>query len=213
MSEAVKHVLKLLEGIELHDDWSFRGELLQFMSNLSIKQGDYHVIELAKKGLLVRFGKKEDKDPTDAKKLFRYDKKKYTENMLELLKGAIKGTEYRVAVRSLTTEWENVPDEFKMGAEDKKEFMAALESLPPAFDFYSGGGELLATLQDGCDFWLKQNHYDEATELMEKIGRRVFECKEGKLWVNRSMIRWGDNGYEESRQRLINWKPWSPPSQ
>lgn len=209
MSEAVRKALEMFEGMGEHDDFAFRHTFAGFIAALDIRQGDYHVINFTKEGLTVRFGPSHLNDTTKEKLTGEknFDKEKYTEDMLALLKEAIRDEPYHIEVKNLSADFEKQLEAFSQENPEAQELAKKLiKNLPPVFVFYSKEEEPVASLVLNS-FSLSPSHYPEAIRLMERVGRRVFECRKGMVEINLNPRDFGGiRNLEEWREELISWK-------
>lgn len=85
-----------------------------------------------------------------------------------------------------------------------------LRIMPPVFEIYlKDTKELLGMLHSilGDYFILKLPIHPEAVYVMERIGKHIFECKDGKLEVNvGSEYHGGIKNLEEWVKELQNYK-------
>jgi hypothetical protein len=208
MSEAVKYLLETFKDVDkkCFEDYGFVHELSGFIHALNIRQGDYRVVNFSERGISVALGKEKLGSIPPEKK---FDKEKYTKGMLELLRYAVDKDPYEIRVGcgenllKHLREKAHSPEEIEI----VKNFAKDMESMPPFFDFYSKSrNELVGSLFLKC-FTLSSSCYPEAMYLMEKIGRRAFECKKGKLQLDVNPEGFGGiKNMESWKKDLLDWK-------
>jgi hypothetical protein len=203
MSEAVKYVLENFKNIseKCFDDYGFRETLSGFIFAADIRQGNYKVTQLSKDGLTVAFDVKQEESGSIVSSE-KFDKKNYTENMLELLKLAVGEDAYRIETDDFMKALKSIS---KLEEDDIIEKLA--QESQPEFRFYSKvRNELVASLFSNC-FTLSSSCYPEAIYLMENVGSKVFECKKGKLQIDLNPEKFrGIKNMEKWRRDLLNWK-------
>jgi len=201
MSKAVEFALRILESIDkklvegssfYHDE--FYHSLGGLFYVLDIKQGDYKVSGLSGEGLVIRYLSESTKEEESLKnfklnELPNFRKEDYVKDMLELLEHALGKQRYLIKVRDYGKVClEKSEKELSVMPPEVREINKTLCALiPPMFEIYlKDTEELLGIFHSilGYYFILKLPVHPEALYVMERIGKRIFECRNGKLEVN-----------------------------
>jgi hypothetical protein len=222
MSKAVEFALKILESIDKklvevsssYDD-GFYYSLDGLFSALDIRQGDYKVC-LVREGLavkyLIRSTKEKPSKNSKQNEHSRFKKEEYVKDRLELLEYALGKHRYLIKVRDYGKEYlEKAEKELSSMPPEARELNKRLcELIPPVFEIYlKSTGELLGIFHEilGNYFILKLPVHPEALYVMKRIGKHIFECRDGKLEVNFNPIYYGGiKSLEEWIKELRNYK-------
>jgi hypothetical protein len=224
MSKAVEFALRILESIDkklvegssFYDN-GFYHSLGDLFFVLGIKQGDYKVSGLSGEGLTIQYLTDSTKEEESLKnfrlnELPSFKKEAYVKDMLELLEYAIGKQRYLIKVKDYGKVClEKSEKELSGTPSEVMELNKALCTLiPPIFEIYlKGTEELLGIFHSilGNYFILKLPVHPEALYVMERIGKRIFECRDGKLEVNfSSEYHGGIKSLEEWVKELQNYK-------
>jgi hypothetical protein len=220
MSEAVKYALKILRGLDknllkkdIFEAYGFRRELSGFIEAVDIRQGDYKVSNYSGEGLTIQYKTSPKKNVSEFSEPIKFDKEKYTEQMLELLKSCLREDRYKIEVKELADEFlEEFDDkdiEYYKNAsvEELQSTIKLIENYPPSFNlFLKRKNKFLGKLHFNA-FTIEPSNHPEAIYVMEKVGRDVFECEKGPLQINTdSYYHGGMKNLEEWRKELLTWK-------
>ncbi len=200
MSKAVEFALRILESIDkklvegssFYDD-GFYHSLGGLFSALDIREGDYKVDGLCMEGLAIKYLTRSTKEKS--LKDFRpnrpssFRKEEYVKDRLGLLEYALGKHHYIIRVRDYGKEClEKAEKELSGMPSEARELNNRLcELTPPLFEIYlRSSGEILGIFHEilGNYFILKLPVHPEALYVMKRIGKRIFECRDGKLEVN-----------------------------
>ena len=222
MSKAVEFALRILESIDkklvegssFYDD-GFYYSLDGLFSALDIRQGDYKV-GLVREGLAIKYltrsTKEEPLKNSKLNELPSFKKEEYVKDRLELLEYALGKHRYLIKVRDYGKEClEKSKKKLSNMPLEAREFNKRMcELIPPLFEIYlKSTGEILGIFHEilGNYFILKLPLHPEALYVMKRIGKRIFECKDGKLEVNvNAEYCGGIKSLEEWVKELQNYK-------
>jgi|GEM_PF-5373281 hypothetical protein len=225
---------KIVEGSSSYDD-GFYHSLGGLFYVLDIRQGDYKVSGLSREGLFIQYLTESTKEEflKNLNKLLSFRKEEYVKDMLELLESSFKKEDYvkhmlelleyaigkqrySIKVRDYGKEnLEKVEKELpdttpELGELYQKLDQTLCELVPPVFEIYlKDTKELLGKLHSilGDYFILKLPLHPEALYVMKRIGKRIFECRDGKLEVNvNAEYHGGIKSLEEWVKELQNYK-------
>jgi hypothetical protein len=227
MSKAVEFALgilesidkKLVEGSSFYDD-GFYHSLGGLFYVLDIRQGDYKVSGLSREGLFIQYLTESTNEEESLKnfklnKLPSFKKEDYVKEMLELLGDAIGKQRYSIKVRDYGKEnlekvEKELPDTPELRELYQKLDQTLCELVPPVFEIYlKDTKELLGKLYSilGDYFILKLPLHPEALYVMKRIGKHIFECRDGKLEVNfNAEYHGGIKSLEEWVKELQSYK-------
>jgi hypothetical protein len=226
MSKAVEFALRILESIDKklvegsssYDD-GFYYSLSCIFHALNIRQGDYKVSGLSREGLLIQYLTESTKEESlknfKLNKLPSFKKEDYVKHMLELLEYAIGKQRYLIKVRDYGKEClekveKELPDTPELRELYQKLDQILCELVPPVFEIYlKDTKELLGKLYSilGDYFILKLPLHPEALYVMKRMGKHIFECRDGKLEVSfNAKYYGGTKSLEEWIKELQSYK-------
>jgi len=221
---------KIVEGSSSYDD-GFYHSLGGLFYVLDIRQGDYKVSGLSREGLFIQYLTESTKEESlkNLNKLLSFRKEEYVKDMLELLESsfrkedyvkdmlelleyAIGKQRYSIKVRDYGKEClektEKEPSGMPPETRELNKRLCLL--IPPVFEIYlKDTEEPLGIFHSilGNYFIFKLPVHPEALYVMKRIGKRIFECRDGKLEVNvNAEYHGGIKSLEEWVKELQNYK-------
>ena len=207
MSEAVRYALEILDKINIDKkflkDERFHYSLAGFIYSLHITQGDYRVVGLNSEGnLVIEFTRLTKEETNDATKLIsKPNIEEYAKRMVEVLKYAIGEDGYKIKVDWIGKRFLQKNREKIEKLEDPEEILLMKrihQSISPIFEIYSNE-KLHGRLYR--NYFVLTSTDPEALYVMEKIGRRVFECRKDKLTIDTTYL--GTKNLEEWLEELV----------